>query len=67
MSLQTSILDDMKTKQHVQRMTDNRWPKQILVWMTPGRKKKGSLTEENPGCNAETGVEEGQWMMDKEE
>jgi hypothetical protein len=43
--LQNSVLDCLKTKLiwygHIQRMADNRWPKQVLEWLPPGRRQVG--------------------------
>jgi hypothetical protein len=41
-------MDDIKTKQHIRRMADNRWSKQVLEWMPPGRRK---TIGRNSGCN----------------
>ena len=41
-----SLLGDIKTKQlqwygHVQRMEDERLPKEVMKWSPPGRRKRG--------------------------
>ena len=46
MEVRHTIVDDIKTKQliwygHVQRMADNRLPKQILLWTPHGRRRRG--------------------------
>ena len=46
MGVTHTIIDDIKTKQliwygHVQRMAENRLPKQILTWTPHGRRKRG--------------------------
>ena len=43
---QTTIIDDIKTKQlkwygHVQRMEEDRLPKQVLKWTPHGRRRRG--------------------------
>ena len=50
MGVQCSIVDDIKTKQlgwfgHVQRMPDNRLPKEILRWTPYGRRRRGFCTQ----------------------
>jgi hypothetical protein len=40
------FLDDIKTKQlqwygHVQRMEEGRWPKEVMKWRPPRRRKRG--------------------------
>lgn len=46
MGVRKTITDDIKTKQliwygHVQRMTEDRLPKQILTWAPHGRRRRG--------------------------
>jgi hypothetical protein len=72
MDLQNSVLDDIKTKQfiwyrQVQRMIDNRWPKEILAQMPPGGRVKRTRLRVTwskgiKDAIAKRVVEEGQWM-----
>ena len=46
MNVTMSLLDDIKTKQlqwygHVQRMEEERLPKEVMKWRPPGRRKQG--------------------------
>ena len=46
MNVVRSLLDDIKTKQlqwygHVQRMGEERLPKEVMKWRPPGRRKRG--------------------------
>jgi hypothetical protein len=46
MNVTRSILEDINTKQlkwhgHVQRMEEERLPKQVIKWNPPGRKERG--------------------------
>jgi hypothetical protein len=46
MNVTRTILDDINTKQlkwygHVQRMEEGRFPKQVMKWNPPGRRKRG--------------------------
>lgn len=61
--LQNSTLDDKTIwYEHAQGLADDRWPKQGLQWMSPGRKKTGIQKGRNHDAVAERGVEEGQWI-----
>ncbi|PSN53291.1 hypothetical protein C0J52_04666 [Blattella germanica] len=50
---------------HVQRMSEERWPKCTLNWMVPGRRKRGRARRTwYEGIHAammKRGMEEGQW------
>jgi hypothetical protein len=46
MNVTSSLLDDIKTNQlqwygHVQRMEEERLPKEVMKWCPPGRRKRG--------------------------
>jgi len=41
MNIVRSLLDDVKTKQHVQRKEEGRLPKEVMKWSLPGRRKRG--------------------------
>jgi hypothetical protein len=46
MNVKRSLLADIKTKQlqrygHVQTMEEGRYPKEVIKWRPPGRRKRG--------------------------
>jgi hypothetical protein len=69
MDLQTSVYDDIKTKQCCTD-TSTEWPKRVLEWMPPGRRKTGRprvrWTKLIQDAMEERRVQEGQ-QMDREE
>ena len=69
-NLARSLLDDIKTKQlqwhgHVQRMEEGRFPKEVMKWSPPGRRKRGrpklTWAEGIRGLMGEKGLMEEDW------
>ena len=60
-----SIVDDIKTKQHVQRMEEGRLPKEVMKWRAQGKRKRGrpklTWAEGTRGLMAEKGLMEEDW------
>jgi hypothetical protein len=79
MNVTRSILDDINTKQlkwygHVQRMEEERLPKQVMKWSPPRRRKRGrpklTWVEGIRGLMGEKGLVEEDWndrRMEKED
>jgi len=70
MNVARSLLDDIKTKQlqwceHVQRMDEERLPKEVMKWRPPGRRKRGrpklTWAEGIRGLMGEKGLMEEDW------
>ena len=70
MNVTRSLLDDIKTKQlqwyeHVQRMEEGRFPKEVMKWRPPGRRKRGrpklTWAEGIRGLMGEKGLMEEDW------
>ena len=70
MNVTRSLLDDIKTKQlkwygHVQRMEEGRFPKEVMKWRPPGRRKQGrpklTSAEGIRGLMGEKGLLEEDW------
>ena len=70
MDVVRSLLEDIKTKQlqlygHVQRMEEERLPKEVMKWNTPGRRKRGkpklTWAEGIRGLLGEKGLMEEDW------
>ena len=70
MNVARSHLDDIKTKQLqsyglVQRMEEGRFPKEVMKWRPPGRRKRGrpklTWAEEIRGLMGEKGLMEEDW------
>ena len=70
MKVTRSLLDDIKTKQlrwygHVQRMEEERLPKEVMKWRPPGRRKRSrpklTWAEEIRGLMGEKGLIEEDW------
>lgn len=70
LNLQENIIDRMERRQlqwfgHVQRMSDERWPKKVLNWSPPGRRKRGRPRYMWRGRIIEAmrarGLEDGSW------
>jgi hypothetical protein len=65
MGIETPVLDDMKTKRfiwfrHIQRVADNRWPKQVLEFPSGQRKTRVRWMKKIQDAVEERGVEDGQ-------
>jgi len=70
MNVARSLLGDIKTKQlqwhgHVQRMEEGRFPKEVMKWSPPGRRKRGrpklTWAEGIRGLMGEKGLMEEDW------
>jgi len=70
MKVTRSLLDDIETKHlqwygHVQRMEEGRFPKEVMEWRPPGRRKLGrpklTWAEGIKGVMGEKGLMEGDW------
>jgi hypothetical protein len=70
MKVTRTLFNDIKTKQrrwygHVQRMEEDRFPKEVIKWRPPGRRKRGrpklTWAERIRGLMGEMGLMEEDW------